>query len=360
MSHYLDYNSGAPARPEAIAAATEALGLGGNPSSVHKMGRRARAMMENVREDLAEKLAVDAAGVIFTSCGGEANATALRGLGANRIIASSIEHPSVLHYADETIAATPDGLIDLAGLEQRLVPGDLVAAMLVNNETGVIQPVAEIAAIAHRRGALLHCDAVQAFGRIDFDLGVLGCDSMSISGHKLGGPSGVGALILADPDQPLKPLISGGGQERSRRAGTENAPAIAGLGAVLHLAGAAEDARLRTLRDHLENEIKALGDDRITIMGKGASRVGATSLIAVSGMSGERMVMALDLDGVMVSAGAACSSGKTAKSSVLSAMGFDDLAACAIRVSLGWASEEDDIERFLECFGRLVAAQKAA
>lgn len=356
MSHYLDYNSGAPARPEAIAAVSEALGLGGNPSSVHRIGRRARAVMESVREDLAEKLGADAAGIIFTSGGAEANAIALQGLGANRIIASSIEHPSVLRYADETIPASSDGLIDLVGLEERLAPNDLVAAMLVNNETGVIQPIAEIAEIVHRRGALLHCDAVQAFGRIDFDLGRLGCDSLSISGHKLGGPSGVGALILADPDRSVTPLISGGGQERSRRAGTENMPAIAGLGAVLHLASHAEDERLRALRDHLENEVQAMSE-RVLIMGKDSPRIKTTSLIAVSGMVGERMVMALDIDGVMVSAGAACSSGKTAKSPVLSAMGFDDLAASAIRVSLGWASQEDDVGQFLECFGRLVSAR---
>ena len=360
---YLDYNATAPLRPEARAAMLLALDETGNASSVHGFGRRARHLIEEARELVAALVSARPEQVIFTAGGTEANNMALRGF-ARPILASAGEHDSVLGLDHlERIPLTRDGVVDLARLEARLNEVDtpaLVALMRANNETGVIQPVAEAARLAHGQGALLHCDAVQAAGKIPVDFGALGADSLSLSAHKLGGPQGAGALILAEGLEPA-PLLAGGGQERRRRAGTENVAAIAGFGAAARaVLPELEDRRaLAKLRDELETGLRALAPD-IAIHGAGAPRLPNTSCFGVPGLSAETLVMALDLAGVAVSAGAACSSGKVAASHVLRAMGLDEAAAGeAIRVSLGWASTAEDTAHFLEAWrGCLVRAAK--
>jgi cysteine desulfurase len=360
---YLDYNATTPVRPVAADAVARALCLVGNPSSVHGFGRQARRRIEDAREAVADWLGAPAAGVIFTSGGTEANALALAGCGRSRVLVSAIEHPSVLNAVlpgrrRELIPVDGDGVVDLSALEALLADSDepaLVALMLANNETGVVQPVAAAAAIAHAHGALLHCDAVQAAGKLAIDVAALGADSLSLSAHKLGGPQGVGVLVLADPDAPLEPLLGGGGQERRRRSGTENLPGIAGFAAALEAVRdeAPMAVRLRELRDRLEGAIKRVAPD-VIVFGAQAPRLPNTSCLALPGMTAQTAVMALDLAGIAISAGSACSSGKVAPSHVLTAMGAGPLAASAIRVSLGWASVDADVERFVEAFGGLV------
>jgi cysteine desulfurase len=361
---YLDYNAGAPVRPQAAQAMAQALSRPGNPSSVHAFGRAARATMEGVRATLARLVGGDPRGVIFTSGGTEANNLALCGTGRRRRLVSAVEHPSVLDAAPhEIIPVDSHGIVDPAALE-RLLAADprpaLISVMLANNETGVIQPLAELARISHAHGALVHCDAAQALGRIPVRLSELGADLVSISAHKLGGPSGVGALILTNPDMNLAPILLGGGQERRRRAGTENMAGIAGLGAALEqagdeLAGGDTILRVKHLRDRLEATALKLVPDAV-VVGATAPRLPNTSCLALPGLAAQTQVMALDLDGVMVSAGAACSSGKVAESRVLAAQGLDGaIRASAIRVSLGWASAESDVDAFLASWSGLAA-----
>jgi cysteine desulfurase len=325
----------------------DAMAEPGNPSSVHGHGRRARARVEAVRRKLASRLGVTPDCVVFTSGGTEANHLALLGFDGPRLV-SAIEHPSVLD-ADPSasrIPVTRDGVLDLAALAGLLATHRprLVSVMLANNETGVVQPVAEAAALAHAHGALLHCDAVQAFAKLPFTLASLGADLLTVSAHKLGGPPGVGALVLRDDLDP-RPLQRGGGQELRRRAGTENLPGIVGFGVALDLA--TDWDRVRALRDRLESAVRAARPDAI-IAGAGAERLPNTSCIITPGLSAETQLMALDLAGVAVSSGSACSSGKVGPSHVLAAMGYaPELARCAIRVSLGWRSEEGDVERFV-------------
>ncbi|MEO5373658.1 MAG: cysteine desulfurase [Alphaproteobacteria bacterium] len=367
MSHsiYLDHNATTPLRPEAIAAMTEVLGRVGNPSSVHAFGRAARKVVEDARERVADLVAAEAGQVIFTSGGTEANAQALRGLGAGRILASAIEHASLLAAVPgvETIPVDRDGVIDLAALESLLRGAaaaqrpTLVAVMLANNETGVVQPVAEAVAIARRHGALVHCDAVQAAGKIAVDLAGLGVDSLSLSAHKFGGPQGVGALVLA-PGVVVQPLVSGGGQERRRRAGTENVAGIAGFGAAAALAASPMHgermASLSGLRDRLEGEVLRIAPTA-RVFGSRVARLLNTSCFALPGLEGAVQVMALDLAGIAVAAGAACSSGRTAPSHVLTAQGATATeAASAIRVSLGWTSTGADVDGFLAAWRALV------
>jgi cysteine desulfurase len=360
---YLDYNATAPLRPAAAAAMARAQGLIGNPSSVHGFGRRARAAVETAREQVAALVAAKPSQVVFTSGGTEANNLALAGAGRSRILLSAVEHDSLLMAAPEAarFPVSADGVADLAALEQavREGPPALVALMLANNETGVVQPVAGAVEIARRAGALLHCDAVQAAGKIAVDFAALGADLLALSAHKLGGPKGVGALVVADTLQ-LQPLLRGGGQERGRRAGTENVAGIAGFGA------AADEARrdlqrmseIAALRDRLEREAVArLPATRVIAA---APRLPNTSCVALPGAGAETLVMALDLAGVAVSAGSACSSGKVRASHVLRAMGLgDDIAGSAIRVSLGWASKAADIDRFLEAWSAVAARLRA-
>ena len=359
---YLDYNAGAPARPEVAAAVAEALGEAGNPSSIHGPGRAARHRVENARSRVAELVEALPSGVVFTSGGTEANALILAGCGQMRRLVSAVEHPSVLDAAAaEIIPVDGDGVVDLAVLEAMLAAYDapaLVSVMLANNETGVIQPVAEIARIAHARGALFHCDAAQAVGRIPVSLGRLGADFLTLSAHKMGGACGVGALVMADGQFRLAPILRGGGQERRRRAGTENVPGIAGFGVA---AGLARDdlllgdtiSRLSHMRDRLERAALARVPGAVVI-GDAAPRLPNTCCLALPGLAGQTQVMALDLAGVAISAGAACSSGKVTESRVLAAMGLaPEIRGSAIRVSLGWASRDEDVDRFLDVWTEL-------
>jgi cysteine desulfurase len=367
---YLDYNATAPVRPEASTAVTAALALVGNPSSVHGFGRRARKCVEDAREAVAALIGAAPADIVFTGSGTEANALALSGAGRKRILVSAIEHDSVLAAAAALdpdaprIPATRDGTVDLEALDRLLAERGseaLVSVMLANNETGVIQPVAEIARRAHAAGALVHCDAVQAAGKIPVDVGALGADLLSLSAHKLGGPQGVGALYVSERIA-LAPALRGGGQERGRRAGTENVPGIAGFGAAA--AAARRDlgafARVAELRDKLEAAVLARSN-RARIAGAGVRRLPNTSCIVLPGVASETQVMALDLAGVAVSAGSACSSGKVRTSHVLAAMGLPaEEAASAIRVSLGWASQSADVDRFVEAWSAMAARRAAA
>jgi cysteine desulfurase len=361
-SVYLDYNATAPIRPEALAAASEAMVLGGNPSSVHAAGRAARALIEAAREQVAALIGGPASTVVFTSGGTEANALAVESAvaaGSRRLLIGATEHDCVRATAEasaaivETWPVDANGVADLDWLEARLQawsPADgrpFAALMLANNETGVIQPAAEAAALMRAAEGWLHVDAVQAAGKIAVDSRALGADTLAIASHKLGGPTGAGALTFG-PRASLSRRLHGGGQERGRRAGTENLAGIAGF-------GAAAAAALRNL-PHLANQAgwrdavaaRLVQDAGVTVFGQDAPRVANTLCFAAPGYSAELQVMALDLEGVMVSAGSACSSGKVKPSQVLLAMGAGLMAGNAIRVSGGWASTQADWDRFAD------------
>jgi cysteine desulfurase len=355
---YLDWNATAPLRPQARAAMVEALDAIGNPSSVHAEGREARGIVEAARESVAVLVGAEPRHVVFTGSGTEANMLALSpqtGGRWQRLLVSAIEHPSVRsggRFPDvEEVAVTAAGVIDLADLVRRLAEGPpaLVSIMLANNETGVVQPVKEAARLVHEAGGLLHVDAVQGSGRIPCDINALEADLLTLSGHKIGGPKGAGALVKRRP-LDLHPLVTGGGQERGERAGTENVAAIAGIGAAAGAAEAnlaAESAQMRGLRDRLEAGLRAATPGLI-IFGAEAERLPNTTLVALDGLKAETAIIRLDLEGVAVSSGAACSSGKVQPSHVLKAMGVAPaLARSAVRISLGPTSTEDDIERFL-------------
>jgi cysteine desulfurase len=368
-SVYLDYNATAPLLPEVITAVTAAFGRYGNPSSVHGVGRSARAAIEDARESVAAMVNTVARHVVFTSGGTEANALALRGLARARqgttLLVSAVEHASVLTHAGSAtrIPVNRDGIVDLSALEDMLKSQTapmLVAVMLANNETGVLQPVAEAATLAHKYGALIHCDAVQAPGKVGVDVQALGVDSMSLSAHKCGGLKGVGALVLR-PALDLAADMPGGGQERSRRAGTENVPGIVSFGAAAQQSNRLlEDAaRVQQLRDYLEDAVLRIAP-QAEIFARNSPRLANTSCLALPGISSETQLMKLDLSGVAVSAGSACSSGKIAASHVLLAMGVGEaVARSAIRVSLGWQSTARDIEKFLEVWRPLADAVAA-
>jgi cysteine desulfurase len=354
---YLDYNASAPLRPEAREAMLAALDVLGNPSSVHREGRRTRAIIEQAREEVAALVNARPSEVVFTSGATEAN-NAVLAAGWQTVIVAGIEHDSVLAPARASsacvfeVAADSDGVTPLAAVAAAMPAAGgaatLVSIQLANNETGVMQPVAEAAIAAHERGHVMHTDAVQTPGRIVTDFRELGCDFMSLSAHKIGGPKGAGALIVRD-GLSLRPLISGGGQERRRRGGTENVAGIAGFGAAARLAGqeARQTDRVADLRDRLEQELLNATPEAIVI-GKGAPRLPNTSCIAWPGKRAETLVIKLDLAGIAVSAGAACSSGKVGQSHVLAAMGLSpEIASSAIRVSIGTATTEKDIAAFL-------------
>jgi cysteine desulfurase len=348
---YLDANATEPLRPAARAAVLAALDTLGNPSSVHRAGRAARRVLEDAREAVAARFGAAPAATVFTSGGTEADALAVHALGAGRrVIAGATEHDAV-RAAAPAAAILPvdgDGVADLAALEDLLAGSGpaLVCLMLANNETGVVQPVAKAAAICRRHGALLHVDAVQAAGRMPVDLAALGADSLAVSSHKLGGPQGAGALLLAPAHASVAPLIAGGGQERGRRGGTPALPAIAGFAA----AAAADFADLARLRDAVEAAGIAAG---AVAVGAGAPRLGNTTCLALPGVRADAQVIALDLAGFAVSAGAACSSGKVAASHVLAAMGLGALAGEAIRVSLPWDVREADILAFAAAYAAM-------
>ncbi len=360
-SVYMDHNATTAVRPEAREAVSLALAVTGNPSSVHGSGRTARRLVEDARDAVAALVGAQPASVVFTSGGTEANNLALRGWPKRaKVLCSAVEHASVLSALDGIveIPVDGDGVVDLDALEALLAEGEegsaLVSVMLANNETGVLQPVADVAAVAHEHGALVHCDAIQAAGKMAIDFGALSCDLMSLSAHKIGGPPGVGALVIAGgiaDDWPLSPVLRGGGQERGRRAGTENVPGIAGFGAAARAAGEglADFARLGGWRDRIENRLGGHAGSRV--YGFGAPRLANTSCLTMPGVEAETQVIQLDLAGVAVSAGAACSSGKVEPSRVLAAMGASaEEAATAIRVSLGWNTTEDDVEKFAEAW----------
>ncbi len=357
---YMDHNATAPVLPEARAAVAAALEVTGNASSVHAFGRAARRIVDEARSKVASLAGARSEAVVFTSGGTEANNLALASAGERRILVSAIEHDSVLRAAPdaELIPVNSDGVLLLDALEtalaRPLAKPALVSVMLANNETGVIQPVAQAAEIAHRHGAILHCDAVQAAGKVAIDMKTLGADLLTLSAHKLGGPTGIGALVVRD-GVALKPLQLGGGQEGWRRAGTENLAGIAGFGTAAGIAARDLDrmAWLGDLRDEIERRLLAIAPDA-PIYGKKAPRLANTSCIGMPSVKGETQVMAFDLAGIAVSAGAACSSGKVTPSAVLQAMGAGKKAAGqAIRISLGRGNGPNDIGRFAAAWKEL-------
>jgi cysteine desulfurase len=346
---YLDANASEVSRPEARVAMLDAFDLAGNPASVHGAGRRARALLEDAREQVAARFGGAPGDLVFTSGGTEADALAVHALGAGRrVIIGATEHDAIRAAAPGAAILRVDGngVADLDQLAGLLAGGPaLVCLMLANNETGVIQPITDAAALCRRYGARLHVDAVQAAGRMNVNLATLGADSLALSGHKLGGPMGVGALLTA-PGVDIAALIKGGGQERGRRGGTPALPAIAGFAAcngVTDLGG---------LRDRLATAATGCGAVEI---GCGAPRLGNTACLALPGVKAETQVIALDLAGVQVSAGAACSSGKVARSHVLDAMGLGALAGEAIRVSLPWNITEAEIDAAIAAYRAMAA-----
>ncbi|MGA8612162.1 MAG: cysteine desulfurase family protein [Xanthobacteraceae bacterium] len=373
---YLDWNATAPLRPEAQEALREAFSVSGNPSSVHAEGRAARRLIERAREQVAALVGAQPHDVFFTSGGTEANMLALtpaieaagQKQPRDRLLMSAIEHSSVLtggRFPPEMVGDIPvaaDGRVNLTVLAEEIgkTSRALVSLMLANNETGVVQPVAEAAAIVHAAGGLLHVDAVQGPGRIACDIGSLGADLVTLSAHKIGGPKGVGAIVRRGEDIHFPdPLIRGGGQERGIRAGTENVAGIAAFGAATAAARdqfAAEAAHMKGLRHALESGLKAVSQNAV-IFGETAERLPSTTLFSVEGMKAETAVIAFDLEGVAVSSGAACSSGKVQPSHVLAAMGVPQaLLRGAVRVSLGWNTTEADVEGFVGAWRKLASA----
>jgi len=364
--YYLDHNATSPLRPESLSAMTHALGVGGNPSSIHAAGRAARAIIEDAREKVAALAGARPDQVIFTSGATESNMLALFGAAEGaldgeesritRIFISAVEHSSVRVTAERLAERFPwirlavlpvnaRGVLDLEALRVALREGKgraLVAVMAANNETGVVQPISEVSRLAREAGALLLVDAVPAAGKMKLDFSL--CDYMVLSAHKLGGPMGVGALLVAD-GAPLAPQLVGGGQQRGLRAGAENLAGIAGFAAAANTLadGEGERARLAHLTDRFEQALKQEIPEAV-VFGAGAERLCSTSAFAVPGVTAETALIALDMDGVMVSSGATCSSGKVTVSHVLSAMGVDEaLAACALRASFGWSSTVEDV-----------------
>jgi|NitcycUWRROWE17A_1032939.scaffolds.fasta_scaffold00016_4 cysteine desulfurase len=376
---YLDHNATSPLRPEARAAMAAVLAETGNASSIHAEGRAARARIEAARTAVAALVGAEPAAVTFTSGATEAIALALspelelsgRPVRCDVLLISGVEHPAVRaggRFPAERIEIVPvdrAGIVDLVALDAMLTRHRnggrraLVSVLAANNETGVIEPLREIGARVHAAEGVFHTDAVQIAGRYPFGLETSGADLISLSSHKLGGPQGVGALIARDADTRLPPLLRGGGQERGARAGTENVAAIAGFGAVATSAGmmlAEEVGRLAGLRDRLEDGLLDIAP-RAVILSAGALRIPNTTCFAVPGIAAETAVIAFDLEGVALSAGAACSSGKVGPSAALAAMKIEpELARGAVRASLGWNSTQADIVRFLEIFARLYAA----
>ncbi|MCE2565758.1 cysteine desulfurase family protein [Komagataeibacter sp. FNDCF1] len=354
---YLDANATEPLRPQALAAMTEAAQMAGNPSSVHRAGRAARAMLEAAREDVAMLFGVQPDNCVFTSGGTEANVLAMTGqAGGRRILVGATEHDAVRQALPATtVPVTPDGVVDRIALERLLAVPDaapaLVCIMLANNETGVINPMREIANLCHAHGALLHVDAVQAAGRIAFDVAGLGADSVAVSGHKFGGPKGAGALLLAgERFCAIPPRLAGGGQEQGRRGGTPALPAITGMAAAARVAVAdmaVQAARLGAWRARIEAAAVAAG---AMVCGGAAARLANTTCLLLPGRRAQTQLIALDIAGYGVSAGAACSSGKVTRSHVLEAMGLGEDAGCAIRVSLPWSVTGAGVDGFIAAY----------
>ncbi|WP_292784892.1 cysteine desulfurase family protein [Methylophilus sp. UBA6697] len=370
---FLDHNSTTALKPQVLEAMLPWLTQAtGNPTSRHVYGRNAREAMELARKQIAECVGVQASQVVFTSGGTEANNFAIKGITANlspsQLLISAIEHPCVTRPAQSLawhdwkvaqLAVNSQGVIDLAQAEQALSSRTgLVSAMLANNETGAIQPIAELAQLAKAHGALLHTDAVQAFGKIAVDMHALGVHAMTISSHKIGGPIGVGALIL-DKRVDIAPLLHGGGQERGLRSGTENVAGIVGFARACQLAMETLDARhtvVQKLRDQLETGLNKLG---ATIFASQTERLPNTSFFAITNIEGETLVTALDKAGFAVASGSACSSDSTEPSHVLLAMGITpDLARGAVRVSLSDSNTSEEITQFLAALQQQVQRLK--
>lgn len=366
---YLDYNATARVRPEVIEALADALAVVGNASSVHGAGRNARSAVENARRSVAALVGARPDMIVFTSGGTEADNQVMRPADPARTFVSAIEHPAVLDACPGAvrIPVTADGVIDLDALDRMLADADapeLVALMLASNETGVIQPVAEAAAIAHRHGARLHCDAVQAVGKIPVDFGALGADTLALTGHKFGGPQGIGALVVRDRES-VDCMMRGGGQERGLRGGTESVAQIVALGVACDLARECMGKydELAELRDRMEARLRQ-STPGLRIFGERQARLPNTSKLMMPGVTSETQVMSFDLAGIAVSAGSACSAGRVEPPYVLTAMGVPDAEAlCALRVSLGWATTEDEIDRFVavwsDIFSRAAATRAA-
>ena len=367
---YLDWNATTPLRPEARAAMAAAWDLSGNPSSVHAEGRQARRLVEEARGAVAQAVGALPRNVVFTSGGTEANALALtpglrRGAGpaAERLVVSAIEHASVLAGgrfspgAVSAVGVTRSGVLDLAQLREAVEgkPPALVSIMLANNETGALQPVREAAGIVHAAGGVLHVDAIQALGKVAFDIGGLEADLLTLSAHKIGGPKGVGAVVLAEGLQGFEPLLRGGGQELGRRAGTENVAGIAGFGAAVKAAIGAlagDAARLEALRSRLEQGL--MQKNGTIVFSDSVERLPNTTLFTIPGLKAETAVIGFDLADIAVSSGSACSSGKVQPSHVLEAMGFSpEIAQGAVRLSLGWSTSGADIDRCLQAWRKL-------
>ncbi len=367
---YLDWNASAPIYPEVVEAMAKALSQGGNASSVHSEGRNAHGAIEVAREQVAQLINAEPRDIVFTSGGSEANTLALSGLATNgtidRILISAVEHPSVMAFANldgvqvNLVGVDANGIIELNALEACLSQAaaanekTLVSVMWANNETGVIQPIEDIVKLAHAHQCLVHCDAVQALGKIPVDFTASGVDLMSLSAHKIGGPQGAGALVVHS-SLALTPVFKGGGQELGRRAGTENLSGIVGFGLAAELIGSENhDVEIIGLRDQLESEIRKIRSDAV-IFGEDQNRLPNTTCVAVSGTTAEALLIMLDLSGIAVSSGSACSSGKVATSHVLSAMGVEDtVAKAAIRISSGRTTTAKDVENFLSAWSKAI------
>ena len=368
MSVYLDYNASGLVRPEVQEVMAAALADNGNPSAVHAAGRRARARIETARAQVADLVGADPTSVVFSSGGTESNAQAILSAlaaGCERLIVGATEHPCVAEAAAvsgkpvETIPVDADGIVDLAWLAEALArPGRAVVAIHhANNESGVIQPIAEAAALVRAAGGWLHVDAIQSAGKIPVDMRTLGADTLTLSAHKLGGPQGVGALISRE-GTPIIRTLHGAGQERGLRAGTENVPGIAGFGVSADCAARDLDASMAHVswRDAAEAKVAAAG---ATIIGGAVARLPNTLFMAVEGWDSPQQLITLDLVGVMVSAGSACSSGKTKPSKAISAMGLHHLATGGVRVSGGWGTTEADWTRFADAWVAAYARHQA-
>jgi len=360
---YLDYNATCPIRPEVIDVVATTMATVGNPSSVHSAGRAASAVVEEARVKVAALAGARARDVVFCSGGTEANNAVIAGAGAKSLLVSTIEHDSVLAAAKVTglpvfeLPVDKDGVLILDAVEAVLAGAPkpaLISVMYANNEMGALQPIEALSEVAKAHGAMLHCDAIQAAGKVNIDVAQMGCTYLTLSSHKIGGPQGVGAIVLA-PTAPMKPTAVGGGQEMGRRSGTENVAGVAGFGvaALSAMAAVGDAGRLRVLRDRLESELKAYSND-IEIVAELAERTPNTSCIVLPGVKGETQVMHFDLAGICISSGAACSSGKVKVSHVLSGMGYsDDKAISSARVSLGYKTTDAHVDAFITAWKKL-------
>jgi cysteine desulfurase len=364
---YLDHNATSPLRPEAREAMIAALDCVGNPSSIHAEGRAARRIVETARETIAAHFELKPANVYFTSGGTEAANWLLQPQAGTKCVLSAAEHPCVLfghRFEPEHVTFVPvsaDGALDLEIFDAALCDGAIAAVQAANNETGVVQPLDRASAIAKEKGAKLICDAVQAVGRLPLR-NLEKADALFFSAHKFGGPKGAGAVIVRDAGLRLEPLVRGGGQERRQRSGTENVAGIAGMAAALDASVADQSAfaiRSQMLRGKLEASLRSMAPE-VTIFGENAERLPNTTCFAAPAMSAATALIAFDLEGIAVSSGSACSSGKVGRSHVLDAMGAGaELGAEAIRVSTGWTTTEADIARFLAVFERIYGTGKA-